>query len=51
MLSTLIARDDPAASIALLSEQKLLCREESLPIERRDPYGFQGELLLLPTGI
>lgn len=38
----------PAASIALLSEQK---REESLPIERRDPYGFQGELLLLPTGI
>jgi len=42
----------PAASIALLSEQKQLCREESLPIELLDPYGFfQGELLLLPTGI
>ncbi|KAL5081528.1 hypothetical protein RYX36_009949 [Vicia faba] len=32
-----------------LPGMKQLCREESLPIERRDPYGFQGELLLQPT--
>jgi len=42
----------PTASIALLSEQKQLCREESLSIGLLDPYDFfQGELLLLPMDL